>query len=201
MPYFHFEILKKSKIEAKIQARYGLHIKELAELGFGEVQYLREVTFPFSAVVFSWLLPFLYADKEVFRIEMPLRLVRLFPVMIHRGYACYVCVTGLGTYYCTRFTDGTALYYKNYHGISDEYIERPEIGYYSYGHSHNYEIPVRQALDAHLDNIARMTRKGREPDDNMSLRVFEELDMLNDKMAMKTFFSSAPATDKQKTES
>ena len=130
MKTFRYEIIKKSKAEADIQARYAQEIKELTSLGFGEMQYVREVVFPFSALVFFWMLPVLRREKEVFSIEWPLRVVRMYPVLIHRGYATYCVITGEGVAFLTVFTDGTNLRYQNYRDVEPAY--NAEYQFYLY---------------------------------------------------------------------
>lgn len=182
MKTFRYEIIKKSKVESRIQARYHYEIKTLHGLGFSDMQYVREVVFPFSAVFFFWFLPVLRSQDEVFTIEFPLRVVRMYPVMIHRGSATYGVMTGEGVGFSTYFTDGTSLLYHNY---KHTFLVKDEAHrFYRFIPPGDEPEPVHHAFRRHLQNIDSFTRKGREPDDQLTMLKFEHMVQLNDKMAV-----------------
>jgi hypothetical protein len=73
MPLTQYEAIHKSKLEYQLKERYQNEITQLEKLGFSELHFVREVTFPFSAVVLFWMYPVLKGRGEIFHIEKPLR--------------------------------------------------------------------------------------------------------------------------------
>jgi hypothetical protein len=187
MPITSYESIHKSKIESQIQARYQIAINDLSVLRFGNLQHVREVTFPLSVIIFFFMYPLLKRRGDIFRIESPLRFVLMHPLLFNYEYSTYVTVDGAGTTFLTLFMDDTILMTHNHHNFL---IEDANKKFYKYPTRRGTTIPIMDAWQRHLSKLDEIERKGRETDDQLNIAKFEYIISRNDKMVLKAPASS-----------
>jgi hypothetical protein len=179
MPITTFEEIHKDKVEYKIHERYKREIDELQALGFDDLHFTREVTFPFSAV---FLFPIYFEMKrhgETFVIEKPLRFVILNPLLLNYQYDTYVNIFTLGIKFVTMFTDNTCLISCNYD--TRQYVN-PKKGVFRYSSRH--KMPIQECFEQHINHIAMLEKAGHQTDEALSLPRFEESMVIDDKVLL-----------------
>jgi hypothetical protein len=179
MPVTQIEIIHKSKIGYQIQERYQKEISAVEKLGFGNMIHTREVTFPFSFLVFFWLYPYLKYKKEIFHIEKPLRYVTLAPLLFNNELDSYCGVFGLGTRFVTAFVDGIVIISCTYPFAS---YSKPDLKIYKYS-PEEQAAAINDVWEQHQERILSIERKGFETDHLLSVDKYEEY-MQRDDRAM-----------------
>jgi hypothetical protein len=171
MKLTHYQAVHKSKLEYQIKARFQTEISQLDELGFTSLHFIREITFPFSAVFLFWMYPVLKYQREIFHFEAPLRFIILQPLLLNYDFSSYCNTSSEGTKFVTRFQDGTTVISCNYQGIV---FEKPNLKIFKY-------LPVQAGeslsttWDSHMDRILALEQEGFETDNELSLEKFEEI--------------------------
>lgn len=182
MPIAHYEEIHKAKIEYQIHERYHKEIQELETLGFHDLYFTREVTFPFSVIFMFWAYFPMKAHSEIFQIEKPFRFVLLNPLLLNRDYDCYVNIFGMGAKFVTLFQNGGVLYSCNY--PTNEYFNsKKQI--YRYAPREN--ISIAETWENHQARIEALEASGLVTDNELHLAKFERVMALEDKILLTSF--------------
>lgn len=182
MPLAHYEEIHKSKVEQEIYERYQKEIRELETLGFHDLNFAREVTFPLSALLMFWSYFPMKAAGEIFRIEKPLRFVLLSPLLLHQEFDSYAHIFGLGTKFVTVFRNGGILYSCNYvtnkHNNTKNHI---------YRYSADEKEPIGETWYKHQRRIEVLEAEGLVTDSDLQLAKFERAMSVEDKILLSPF--------------
>lgn len=130
MHYSTYEEIHKDKIEFTLRVRYAAEIQQLFLCGFGEEIFVREVSFPFSALVLLPIGVLHWFQRELLRVEFPLRLIWYNPVMLNQEFATYAYIQARGVKFTTGFEDGTMLVTTNY---ASGVLTYPQPNFVRYG--------------------------------------------------------------------
>jgi hypothetical protein len=179
VPFLHYQEVGKDKIEYKIRQRYVNFTKELLALDFEEYTFLREMRFPLSAVVLLPLLVNNLWNREMLRIENPLRIVTYRPLLVHEDYASYGTMTVQGVRFYTRFADGGMLVTTNY-GYGTH--TRPEKGYFRYN---LVNATVERTWNSHCYYMKRLESAGRLVSEPLSFKDYVLLSRLDNRMMLR----------------
>jgi hypothetical protein len=179
MPITTYEEIHKDKIEYKIHERYKREIDELTALGFGDLHFTREVTFPLSALLMFWVYLPMKFGGEIFTIEKPLRYVLLNPLLLNYQYDSYVNIFSMGVKFVTMFSDNTCLISCNYD--TRQYVN-PQKGVFRYSSRH--KIAIHECFEQHINHIAMLEKAGHQTDEALSLPRFEESMVIDDKVLL-----------------
>jgi hypothetical protein len=109
MKFTTYEEVLKDSVAVDIQARFADEIHKMAAIGFNEEFYLREMSFPFSALLFFPVLIHMHYKGERIQVGGLLQAITFNPYFIHEDSYAYGLVTKLGVLYGSMFDDGTLL--------------------------------------------------------------------------------------------
>lgn len=168
MPITQFEEIHKGKIEYQIHERYQHEIKSLNQLGFSDLHFTREITFPLSAVFMCWAALPMKAAGEIFSVEKPFRFVLFNPLMLNYEFDTYANVFGMGVKFVTLFRGKGVLISCNYE--TKRYIN-PKKGIYRYGA--NPKMSIEECFSRHRSRIEKLEEDGLITDEELSLPKFE----------------------------
>lgn len=169
MPLFKYEIIKKSKVEGDIYQRYAPEIKTLEKLGFDDLNFIREVSFPFSAVAFCFIYPYMWYKGEIFRVEWPLRYVLFNALMTSSQDGTYAQIFALGVKFHTHFINGTILVSTP----TENTVIDKRHRFYKYGVGQS--LTVMQLWESHCARVAEMEWEAKGIDHDLSLEKFEQI--------------------------
>ncbi|RJP53731.1 MAG: hypothetical protein C4583_04160 [Anaerolineaceae bacterium] len=102
------------ELTAKVRARFADEMNRLRAFGFSDFGCYSELLPNYS--LFTHFIIFLLAkaNREIIRVESPLRLVMSQPLLVQREQSTYALVFGMGVKFYTLFTDGTGLISANF---------------------------------------------------------------------------------------
>jgi hypothetical protein len=164
------EVIHKDKIEYRIHERYHKEISELSRLGFSNLLFTREVSFPMSSLFMFWIYPFLKFNREIVQVEQPFRYVLLNPLLIHHESNSYASVFGLGTKFVTAFTDGSVLISYTNARMSHANSNLKIVSY----SPNDHEESISTTWKRHQERILSFEHKGFESDYLLSVDKYEE---------------------------
>ena len=98
----------------RARMRFAEEIGRLKRLGFSEFCCYTELMSRFSALTLLPIYSLAKINREIIRVESPLRLAMSPPILVHREQGAYALVFGMGVKFYTLFTDNTGLITANF---------------------------------------------------------------------------------------
>lgn len=150
---------------AKARARFGDEINHLRAFGFLELSCYTELLPKYSLLSHLYIFALAKMNRELIRVESPLRLVMSQPLLFNRVDSTYALVFGLGVKFYSIFTDGTGV-------ISANFASRPiqdmQWKLYKFPESRSMEA----CWQAHQQEIAGFIQMGRQVDDAIDFEKY-----------------------------
>lgn len=142
------------------RARFKNEIDVLRKMGFVEFCCYTEILPRYS--VFSHLLIFLLAklNRELIRVESPLRLAMSQPILVHRTEKAYALVFGMGVKFYTLFADETGL-------ISSNFPSEPIQNMFTKIYKTAFSRSIEECWLSHMEETNRVRQEGREVDERI----------------------------------
>src|SRR5688500_10342024 len=175
MPLIHIEEIQKQKVEYQIYERYKTEISELQKLGFEDLQFTREVSFPFSALLMFFAYFPMRMAGEIVRVEGPLRFVLFHPLLLHHEYDTYGQAFGMGVKLLTLLEDNGVLISCNY--PTTNYVN-PKRGLFRYDAPSGTSIAA--CFEAHQNRIEMLEKSGHVVNRQLNLNNYEIVQHLDD---------------------
>lgn len=156
---FHPELTNKAR------TRFADEINRLRALGFSEFGFYTELLPNYSLLTQPLIFLLAKSNREIIRVESPMRLAMSQPLLVHRERFTYALVFGMGVKYYSLFTDGTGLISANFpsHPIQD--MQRKL-----------YKSAAPRSLEecwqAHQEEINSFQRMGRQLDDGLGFEKY-----------------------------
>lgn len=182
MPWAHIEEIQKQKVEYQIYERYKNEISEMQALGFTDLQFTREVTFPFSALLMFFTYFPMKAEGEIFRVERPLRFVLFHPLLLHHEYDSYGQAFGMGVKFLTLLEGNGVLISCNY--PSTKHVN-PKRGLFRYDAPKGTSVAA--CFEAHQNRIEMLEKSGHIVNRQLNLNNYEIVQSLDDVAQLSTF--------------
>lgn len=145
--------------------RFTDEIGQLRSFGFTEYCCYTELLPNYSAItgIVTYLLAKL--NREIIRIETPLRIAMSQPILVHREQGAYALVFGLGVKLYTLFTDGTGLITANF---PSQPIQDMQLKLYKFAEPRS----IADCWQAHLTETASLQKMGRQVDERIDFENY-----------------------------
>jgi hypothetical protein len=102
------------ELMSRARTRFSGEISRLRALGFSEFCCYTELLPRYSAITHFPIFILAKLNREIVRMESPLRLAMSQPILAHRERGAYALVFGMGVKFYTLFTDDTCLITANF---------------------------------------------------------------------------------------
>lgn len=150
----HPELMEKAR------ARFADEIRRLRALGFSEFCCYTELMPKFSALINFPIFFLAKLNRELIRMESPLRLVMSQPILAHHSFGTYALVFGMGVKFYTLFNDETGLVTANF---QSQHIQDMQRKIYKF----SLEQSLENAWLAHQTEIVSFQNMGRQVNDQI----------------------------------
>ncbi|MCK6582116.1 MAG: hypothetical protein L6Q49_03350 [Anaerolineales bacterium] len=143
------------------RARFSDEIRQLRAVGFTDFCCYTELLQNYSAITHLPIFILAKLNREIIRVESPLRLAMSQPILAHRERGAYALVFGMGIKFYTLFTDGTGLISANF---PSQPIQDMMLKIYKTAEPrsiedcwqvHNVEVAGFQKMGREVDNLIR----------------------------------------------
>ena len=157
----------------KVRARFAEETRRLRALGFSNFGCYTELLPNFSLITHFIVYLMTKANREIIRVESPLRLVMSQPLMIHRESSTYALIFGMGVKFYSLFMDETGLISANFPSRQIQDMQRK---------LYKSAVPrsVEECWQAHQKEIADFQRSGRKLDDGLSFEKYVSISKRED---------------------
>lgn len=149
----------------KARARFADEINRLRALGFSEMSCYTELLPKYSLLTYFLVYLLAKINRELIRVESPLRLVMSQPLLFNRAESTVALVFGMGVKFYTLFTDGTGL-------ISTSFPSRPiqdmQLKLYKFAGPRS----LGECWQAHQAEMASFIQMGRQLDEALSFEKY-----------------------------
>lgn len=150
----HPELMEKARM------RFADEIRRLRVLGFSEFCCYTELMPKFSVVTHFPIFVLAKMNRELIRLESPLRLVMSQPILVHHALGTYALVFGMGVKFYTLFTDETGLVTANFQTQPIQDMQRKLYKFF-------IEQSIENAWQAHQAEITSFQNMGRQVNDQI----------------------------------
>ncbi len=149
----------------RARTRFADETSRLRAFGFAEFGCYTELLPNYSLLTHFLIYLLAKVNREIVRVESPLRFAMSQPLLVHRETATYALVFGMGVKFYTLFSDGTGLISVNF--PSNPIQDMPRKLY-------KYPAPrsLEECWQAHQRDIAEFQRTGRQLDDKITFEKY-----------------------------
>ena len=149
----------------KARVRFADEMNRLRALGFSEFGCYTELLPNFSLFTYFHIFVPAKLNREIIRVESPLRLVMSQPLMVYHELPTFALVFGMGVKFYTLFTDGTGLIGANF---PSRIIQDMQRKLYKYAAPQSLE----DCWKAHLCEISGFQQMGRQLGDRITFESY-----------------------------
>lgn len=153
------------ELTAKTRARFADEINRLRALGFSDFGCYTELLPNYSLLTHFMIFLMAKSNREVIRLESPLRFVMSQPLMVHRERSTYALVFGMGVKFYTLFSDGTGLISANFPSRPIQDMQRK---LYKYAQPCSFD----ECWRAHQSEILSFQQRGLQLDDGNAFEKY-----------------------------
>lgn len=167
----------------RARMRFRSEIERLRSLGFSEFCCYTELLPRFSALIHFPIYFLALYNREIIRVESPLRLAMSQPILVHRDQGAYALVFGMGVKFYTLFTDDTGLITANF---PSQPIQDMRLKIYKSAEPRSIE----ECWQAHLGEMTGFGATGKRVDDRIRFEAYISISQRED----QTQYSGNPVT-------
>lgn len=153
------------ELTKKARARFADDMNRLRAFGFSEFGCYTELLPKYSLLTHCVVFVLAKANREIIRVESPMRLVMSQPLLIHREQSTYALVFGMGVKFYSLFTDGTGLISANF---SSNPIQDMRQKLYKYPEPGS----LAECWQAHQKEIASFIQRGKKLDETLEFEKY-----------------------------
>ncbi len=149
----------------KARTRFEEEINRLRAFGFSEFGCYTELLPNYSLLTHLLIFVLAKSNREIIRVESPLRLAMSQPLLVHREQASCALVFGMGVKFYSLFTDGTGL-------ITANFPSRPIQDMQRKLYKSAAPRSLEECWQAHQAEIVSFQQIGRQLDEEISFENY-----------------------------
>ncbi|MFZ5857975.1 MAG: hypothetical protein ACOYZ6_14185 [Chloroflexota bacterium] len=153
------------EVTEKVRARFTEETRHLHELGFSDFGCYTELLPNYSLITHFIIYLMANANREVIRVESPMRLVMSQPLMIQREHSTYALIFGMGVKFYSLFMDGMGV-------ISANFPSRPIQNMQRKLYKSAMTRSMEECWQAHRAEIVNIQNSGGILDNGLSFEKY-----------------------------